>query len=71
MSVLKDMSNKVKKIKIDPDRDLLDVTGIFNKNNFILDDKEELQLKRKLRDTKEQLAIAEPINPGLDTVKPK
>ena len=71
MSVLKDISNKVKKSEINTEGDVLDITGTLKKNKFILDDKEELQLKRKLKDTKNQIAIAEPITPGLDTVKPK
>ena len=71
MSVLKDISNKVKKSEISTEGDVLDITGTLKKNKFILDDKEELQLKRKLKDTKNQIAIAEPITPGLDTVKPK
>ena len=60
MSVLKDISNKVKKSEINTEGDVLDITGTLKKNKFILDDKEELQLKRKLQDTKNQVAIAEP-----------
>ena len=71
MSVLKDISNKVKKSEINTEGDVLDITGNLKKNKFILDDKEELQLKRKLKDTKNQVAIAEPINPELDKFKPK
>lgn len=71
MSVLKDLSNKVKKIEINTEGDVLDIKGTLEKNKFILDDKEELQLKRKLKDTKNQVAIAEPITPKLDKVKPK
>lgn len=71
MSVLKDMSNKVKKSEINTEGDLLDITRTFEKENFILGDKKEKELKTKLRDTKEKVGIAEPITPELDTVKPK
>ena len=71
MSVLKDISNKVKKSEINTEGDVLDIKGTLKKNKFILDDKEELQLKRKLKDTKNQVAIAEQINPELDKFKPK
>ncbi len=71
MSVLKDLSNKVKKIEINTEGDLLDITRTFEKKDFILGDEKEKELKAKLRDTKEKVGIAEPITPGLDTVKPK
>ena len=54
------LSNKVKESEINTEGDVLDITGTLKKNKFILDDKEELQLKRKLKDTKNQVAIAEP-----------
>ena len=71
MSVLKDMSNKVKKSEINTEGDVLDITGTLKKNKFILDNEKELQLKRKLKDTKNQVVIVEPITPELDKVKPK
>lgn len=70
MSVLEDMSNKVKQSKINNEGDVLDITGTVTKNKYLYD-KEELHLKRKIKDTKEQFAIAEPITPELDKVKPK
>ena len=71
MSVLKDISNKVKKNEINTEWDVLDITGTLKKNKFILDNEKELQLKRKLKDTKNQVVIVEPITPELDKVKPK
>lgn len=71
MSVLKDMSNKVKKSEINTKRDSLDITGTLEKNEFIFNNEKEKELKAKLRETKEKVRIAEPITPGLDTVKPK
>ena len=71
MSVLKDISNKVKKNEINTEGDVLDITGTLKKNKFILDNEKELQLKRKLKDTKNQFLIVEPITPELDKVKPK
>ncbi len=71
MSVLKDISNKVKKNEINTEGDVLDITGTLKKNKFILDNEKELQLKRKLKDTKNQVVIVEPITPELDKVKPK
>lgn len=70
MSVLEDMSNKVKQIEINNEGDVLDITGTVTKNKYLYD-KEELHLKRKIKDTKEQFAIAKPITPELDKVKPK
>ena len=70
MSVLEDMSNKVKQSKINNEGDVLDIPGTVTKNKYLYD-KEELHLKRKIKDTKEQFAIAEPITPELDKVKPK
>ena len=44
MSVLKDISNKVKKSEINTEGDVLDITGTLKKNKFILDNEKELQL---------------------------
>ena len=38
MSVLKDISNKVKKSEINTEGDVLDIKGTLKKNKFILDD---------------------------------